>query len=367
LICGVTVGQILHIGCYTKESGGTGEGINAAERDPHTGALTAIGLRATTTSPSFLAAHPTLPVLYAVNEVASGAVGAWRITPAGAGRLAAEPLTGGDTGGDSPCHLAVTSDGRHLISTNYASGSISVHRIDPTGAIGARTDLLVHDGHGPDPERQVSAHAHMISIDPRGGPAHVVDLGTDAIYPYVLDAGRLVPSGPRVHVRAGTGPRHLARHPDGRRVYVVGEIDPTITVFEVDGHGWHERHRVPSSARDGLRQPSEIVMRADGRFLYVANRGVDTVSAFALDGAAPALVDEVDCQGVWPRHLAIVGEHLYVANERSHSIAVFDVDAASGKLSATGYPYPSPSPTCVLPATASMLTADGPNAGLVAT
>ena len=363
----MTVDQILHIGCYTRESGGTGEGVTAVERDPHTGALTPIGPIATTTSPSFLAAHPTLPVLYAVSEVPFGAVSAWRITP-----TAAEPLAGGDTGGDSPCHLAVTSDGRHLISTNYASGSVSVHQIDPTGAIGARTDLLVHDGHGPDPERQVSAHAHMISIDPRGGPAHVVDLGTDAIYPYVLDAGRLVPSGPRVHVRAGTGPRHLARHPDGRRVYVVGELDPTITVFEVDGHGWHERHRVPSSARDGLRQPSEIVVRTDGRFLYVANRGVDTVSAFALDGAAldgaaPALVDEVDCQGVWPRHLAIVGEHLYVANERSHSIAVFDVDAASGKLSATGYPYPSPSPTCVLPATASMLTVDGPNAGLVAT
>ena len=224
-----------------------------------------------------------------------------RSAPGGSPRPAAEPLTGGDTGGDSPCHLAVTSDGQHLISTNYASGSISVHRIDPTGAIGARTDLLVHDGHGPDPERQVSAHAHMISIDPRGGPAHVVDLGTDAIYPYVLDAGRLVPSGPRVHVRAGTGPRHLARHPDGRRVYVVGELDPTITVFEVDGHGWHERHRVPSSARDGLRLPSEIVVRADGRFLYVANRGVDTVRLrarrSALDGAAPALVDEVDCAG----------------------------------------------------------------------
>ncbi len=367
----MTVGQILHIGCYTRESGGTGEGVTAVERDPHTGALTSIGPIAT----------------YDVAVVPRRAPDAARAVRGQRGRIrhgqrladqreagrrrgraaAGEPLAAGATGGDSPCHLAVTSDGQHLISTNYASGSISVHRIDPTGAIGARTDLLVHDGHGPDPERQVSAHAHMISIDPRGGPAHVVDLGTDAIYPYVLDAGRLVPSGPRVHVRAGTGPRHLARHPDGRRVYVVGELDPTITVFEVDAHGWHERHRVPSSARDGLRQPSEIVVRADGRFLYVANRGVDTVSAFALDGAAPALVDEVDCQGVWPRHLAIVGEHLYVANERSHSIAVFDVDGASGKLSATGYPYPSPSPTCVLRATASMLTADGPNAGLVAT
>jgi 6-phosphogluconolactonase (cycloisomerase 2 family) len=362
LICGVTVGQILHIGCYTRESGGAGEGVTAVARDPRTGALTTIGLLAPSTSPSFLAAHPTLPVLYAVSEVAFGTVSAWRV-----GADGAEPLAGGDTGGDGPCHLAVTPDGQHLISTNYASGSVSVHLLDPTGAIGARTDLLVHDGHGPDPERQASAHAHMVSVDPRGGPFHVVDLGTDAIYPYVLDAGRLVPSGPRVHVRAGTGPRHLARHPDGRRVYVVGELDPTVTVFEVDDHGWHERHRVPSSARDGVRQPSEIAVSADGRFLYVANRGVDTVSAFAVEETAPVLVDEVDCLGEWPRHLAVVGEHLYVANERSHAIAVFDADPTSGKLSAVGDPYPSPSPACVLPATPSMMAADGPNAGLVAT
>lgn len=358
----MTVGQILHIGCYTRESGGAGEGIGAVARDPHTGALTPIGLLAPTMSPSFLAAHPTLPVLYAVNETSAGTVGAWLITPEGAAPHGHE-----STGGDSPCHLAVTPDGQHLISTNYASGSVSVHLLDPTGAIGARTDLLVHDGHGPDPERQASAHAHMISVDPRGGPALVVDLGTDAIYPYLLDAGRLVPSRPRVHLRAGTGPRHLARHPDGRRVYVAGELDPTVTVFEVDDHGWHERHRVASSARDGLPQPSEIEVSADGRFLFVANRGVDTISAFALEETAPILVDEVDCRGVWPRHFAIVGGHLYVANERSHSITVFDVDPASGKLSAAGDPYPSPSPTCVVSATPSMLAVDAPNAGMVAT
>jgi 6-phosphogluconolactonase len=346
VIYSVTDNRILHIGSYTRESGGKGLGITAVERDPHTGALTDLGLVAATPSPSFLAWHPTLPVLYAVNELRAGTVTAWRTDTGATSR--------GDTGGDSPCHLAVTPDGNHLIATNYASGSVAVHALDPSGAIGDRTDLLEHRGHGPDRERQASAHPHMVSAHP--APVLVVDLGTDAVYPYGLDQGRLVPNGPRIHLKAGTGPRHLARHPDGRRVFVVGELDPVVTVFGVDDHGWHQRHRVPASARPGLRQPSEIALGPDGRFLYVANRGANTIAVFAVDGApavddaGPALVDEVDCLGDWPRHFAVIGEHLYVANERSHSIAVFRIDAVSGNLSAIGGPHPSRSPTCVLPA-----------------
>jgi 6-phosphogluconolactonase (cycloisomerase 2 family) len=341
-------GEVLFIGCYTPETGGEGAGITAVRRDSGTGALTPLGIAARTPSPSFLTWHPTLPVLYATNELVEGAVSAWAVDGA-----SLSPLGTGETGGAHPCHLAVTPDGRHLVTTNYTSGSVAVHRLDGTGALGERTDLLVHDGAGPDPKRQERAHAHMVSPNPGGGAILVVDLGTDAVYRYELEhaTGRLVPLAPRVRTHAGSGPRHLARHPDGRRAYLVGELDASVTAYELDGASGvlHERARVTASERPDA-QPSEIAVRPDGRYVYVAVRGADTISVIALDGPAPAYVTEVPTGGHWPRHFAIIGEHLYVANERSHSVVAFRLNEDSGVPEEPGIVTPLSSPTCVLPA-----------------
>ncbi|MEV1289918.1 lactonase family protein [Micromonospora sp. NPDC049679] len=345
----MTDGEIIHIGCYTPEGGGRGGGIVAARRDPESGRLDLLGLAACTPSPSFLVRHPTLPVLYAVNEIEDGAVGAWTVT--GEGELI--PLGSRPTGGSHPCHVTVSPDGRHVISTNYGSGSLATHPIDDTGALGECSDLLAHEGHGVDPERQERPHPHMISPDPSGGSLLAVDLGTDSVYRYDLDgtAGRLVPYGARMWHRPGAGPRHLARHPDGAHCYLVGELDATLTWCEIDEAGvLHERGSIPASARAGHVQPSEVAVRADGRFLYVANRGPDTIAVFALDAGAPRYVGEVESGGRWPRHFALVGGHLYVANERSHSVGVFRIDDERGMPTALGAPVDTPSPTCIMPA-----------------
>ncbi|MFF3855248.1 lactonase family protein [Micromonospora sp. NPDC002575] len=339
---------IVHIGGYTAATGGRGEGIVAARRDPVTGALTPLGTAAATPSPSFLTRHPTLPVLYAVNELPEGAVSAFRVGPDGD----LTPLGSHGTGGAEPCHLAVTADGGHLVAANYGGGSLAVFPLDPTGAPGERSDLVVHAGHGPDPQRQEKAHCHMVSPAPDSGPLLAVDLGTDSVYRYDLDAasGRLVPRAPRVHATAGSGPRHLARHPDGRRCWLVGELDATVTAYELTADGaLHQRGRVDASARAGHVQPAEIAVGADGRFLYVGNRGVGTVSVFALAGELPELVGEVETGGEWPRHLALAGEHLYVADERADMVRVFRVDAATGVPTPVGEPVAVPSPACVRP------------------
>lgn len=341
-------GDIVHIGCYTAESGGWGTGIVAARREPLTGTLEPLGTVAVTPSPSFLARHPRLPVLYAVNELPTGTVNAWTVGPDG--RLT--ELGGAETGGDSPCHVAVTPDGRYLLTANYGSGSVAVHELTADGAPGSRTDLLTHVGHGPDPDRQDRGHTHMVSPDPTGDRLFAVDLGTDSIYRYELDraSGRLTPYGPPPRTRPGTGPRHLARHPDGRYSYVAGELDPTVAAYERDATGaLHERARVPASERAGHVQPSEIAVRPDGRFLYVANRGVGTVAVFALDDHLPRYVTEADTGGGWPRHFAIIGSHLYVADERAHFVLTFSIDGDDGGLTRVGEPLETFSPTCILP------------------
>ncbi|NHO83259.1 lactonase family protein [Micromonospora sp. CMU55-4] len=346
---GAVTGQdeIVHIGGYTAETGGRGEGVVAARRDRATGGLTPLGVVAVTPSPSFLARHPALPVLYACNELPDGRVGAFRVAPDGD----LTPLGERPSGGAEPCHVAVAPDGRHLFVANYGGGSVAVFGLDAEGVPGERADLVRHEGHGPDTDRQEHAHCHMVSPDPAGGALLAVDLGTDSVYRYDVDAGsgRLTPREPRVSTPPGTGPRHLARHPDGRRAWLVGELDATVTAYDLTPDGPRERARVDASGRAGHVQPSEVSVGPGGRFLYVGNRGVGTVAVFALDGEAPELVAEVDTGGEWPRHFAFAGEHLYVADERADMIRIFRVDPVSGVPEVTGEPVPVASPTCFLP------------------
>ncbi|WP_431882976.1 lactonase family protein [Micromonospora gifhornensis] len=341
-------GEIVYIGGYTAHSGGRGAGIVAVRRDRDSGELTSLGTVAVAASPSFLARHPRRPVLYAVNELPDGQVSAWQVGPEGE----LTEIGSWATGGAEPCHLAVAPDGRFLFVANYGGGSVTVFPLDADGVPGERSDVVEHSGHGPDPERQERAHAHMVSPGVGGKPLLAVDLGTDSIYRYDLDAasGRLVPRPPRVRTPAGAGPRHLAWHPDGRRCYVSGELDRSVLVYEADEDSvLHQRGRVDASDRAGHVQPSEIAVDADGRHLYLANRGVGTISVFALGAGLPELVDEVETGGEWPRHFVLIGAHLYVADERADMVRTFRVDRETGVPVAIGEPLPIPSPTCVLP------------------
>ncbi|GAB3152283.1 lactonase family protein [Micromonospora sonneratiae] len=340
-------GGLVYLGCYTGESGGQGQGVVAARRDPASGALEVLGTVAATPSPSFLARHPSLPVLYAVNELADGTASAWAVAPDGGLR----GLGVWSTGGADPCHLSVAPDGGYLFVANYGSGSVGLLPLDGAGVPSDYTDLVTHEGHGADPDRQERAHAHMVSPDPLGGALLAVDLGTDSLYRYDLDraAGRLLPQLPPVRTDPGCGPRHLARHPDGLRCFVVGELDGTVITYGLDvGGTLHERGRVAATERTGPVHPSEVAVRPDGRFLYVANRGVGTVAVFALDDELPRLVAEVDTGGQWPRHFALIGSHLYVADERAHAVGVFAVDPVTGVPDRVGEPVSVSSPTCVL-------------------
>ena len=205
-------------------------GVYAFTFDEATGTLSARGSFAGIANPSFIAVHPNRQWLYAVSETSMeqdgvpGAVWALGCTRAPWGFT---PINQQASGGDWPCHLALHSSGRWLLVSNYASGTVGVFPILEDGALGEMSDLARHAGRGPHPVRQQGPHAHSTTFAPDERFAIVADLGLDALAVYAFDpaAGRLQAHA-QVATRAGAGPRHMAFHPNGERLYVakVGDV-----------------------------------------------------------------------------------------------------------------------------------------------
>lgn len=344
--------RLVYIGGYTAGSNGRGEGITVFGQDAQTGALEPLGLAAATPGPSFLAWHPSGRYLYAVDESNDGGVAAFAVEPSGLLRL----LNRESSGGATPCYVTVHPSGRFLLSANYTSGSVVVHPIEPDGVLGERTDLVQHTGTGPDERRQSAPHAHQVRVDLVGEHVLAVDLGTDTVYVYRLNSStgklELVSEG---KTEPGAGPRHLAFGTDDR-LYVAGELDSTVTVFRYyAASGKLERLSTsPASigtTPDGVRNyPSEIATSPDGRFVYVANRGLDVISVLAVEGETVRPVADVPVGGEWPRHFAIIGDFLYVANQNSDNVVCFRRDEETGLLATPGTSVAVPTPACILAA-----------------
>ncbi|MEU6849780.1 lactonase family protein [Actinacidiphila alni] len=342
----------LYLGTYTTSAA---QGIGLAAYDPATGAITGGGTLAGVANPSWLAVSGNR--LYAVNEQSDGAVTAIAL-PDGDGAptvLGAQP-----TGGSGPCHLSVTPDGGHVLSANYDSGSVAVHPVGADGGLLPRTDLVRHTGSGPDPDRQDGPHAHMVLSDPAGRYVLAVDLGTDSVYTYRLDTatGKLAAVS-RAAVTPGSGPRHLAFHPSGRFAYLANELGDSVIVCGYDPDSGTvtpgaPQPTVPAGSEPGERNyPAEVVVSPDGAFVYVSNRGHNSVARFraAADGGTLTLVDAVPTGGAYPRHIALGadGALLFAANQNGGSVTVFRRDAATGALTAAGAPFAAPTPVCVVP------------------
>jgi 6-phosphogluconolactonase len=323
--------ELAIIGCYGGALG-RGEGILVTRIEGTE--LAPLSPAYPVESPSFLVWHPTLPVVYAVSETQEGEVVSLGIDGDGGlhetGRSA--------TGGVYPCHLAVDWRRGALVAANYESGTVSVHHLAADGAVGERTHEVRHTRGGPHP-RQRSAHPHHVHVVADG--VLVVDLGGDAIYRYGLDPDlRLVPTADPVAFPPGTGPRHVVIN--GSRWYVSGELSASVLALSPTGQLLGD---APATSRDDPPTlPSEIALSADGRFVYLANRGPDTVSVFTVDGLTP--VGEVPT-GRWPRHIALAGGLLYVANEQSHEVTTMSIDPGSGRPEPVAT-LATPSPTCVL-------------------
>ncbi|MFC4463332.1 lactonase family protein [Streptomyces xiangluensis] len=332
------------IGSFTAAGG---PGVLTAALDEDSGALRVLSSVDSVPDPSYLALSPAGDMLYAVSETAEGAVAAYRVK-GDKPELAGPPVP---VDGSGPTHLCVQAG--HVLTANYGSGSVSAVPLRADGSLeGAASGVLQHSGSGPHILRQQGPHAHQVQPDPSGRWAVSVDLGTDSVRVCALRDGTL-----EVHheiaLRPGSGPRHLAFHPDGEHAYVVNELAPTVTVCRWDAADGTLRPvgetPVLPVAPDGDAYPSGIVVSPDGRFVWTATRGQDVLSVLAADADELRPVITVPCGGNWPRALALdpSGRFLYVANERSGDVTWFALDPDTG-TPRRGGSIEAPAASCVV-------------------
>ena len=336
-----------YIGSFTTDGG---RGVTTAALDPATGALRALHhTGAAVPNPSYLLASDGL--LYTVCETDPGAAAVLAPAAADALVLQGQPVA---VHADTPTHLAAAA-GR-LFTANYGSGSVSALPLRADGTLDGRVSVHPHRGDGPVRDRQQGPHAHAVVPDPSGRRLLAVDLGTDSVWIHRLEEGGGAPGTPReVRLRAGSGPRHLRFHPSGICAYLVNELDPTVTVcrWEAESGDLEPLREVRLLPRNttGPALPSEIVVRPDGRFAWVATRGADSITVLALDetGEEPEVVGSVSCGGHWPRDLALhpSGRWMYAANERSGDVTWFAADRTTGIPERAGA-LTAPAASCVV-------------------
>jgi 6-phosphogluconolactonase (cycloisomerase 2 family) len=351
---------------------GNGRGIHIFKADRATGALAPAGVYELGTSPSHLVVNAAGTRLYSANETdrfgdgKEGTVSAFAIDPAdGSLKL----LNSVGSGGKGPTYISLHPAGRQLFVANYFGGSVAVLPVRDDGRLVDASDVKRDEGKvGPTKARNAprgsfavsghdSAHAHMIQADPAGRFVLHADLGLDRIFVWKFDAakGTLAPNDPpAVELPPGDGPRHFHFHPGGRWVYSIQEEGSTVVLFDYDPVAGRLTARQTVSTLPagfaGSNFCSEILVSADGRFVYAGNRLHDSIAIFAVgrDGALTYVVEEWT-RGDYPRSFAFdpTGRFLYCCNQRADHVTIFKVDPKSGGLAFTGEYVPVGNPSCV--------------------
>lgn len=341
----------------SKES----RGIYHCTLNPESGAISDPTLAAEVDGPGFLAMHPNGSVLYAVCSIdGKPSVAAYSIRRA-EGAPTLERLDAVEIGDGGAAHVAVDSRGSMLLTAQYGGGSVAVFSLAGDGSIRERTQLIEHEGaSGVLPKRQSRPHPHWVGFSPDQRFAFVPDLGLDqvVIYRVDVDAARITPHGIGT-LPPGSGPRHMKFHRSGRWVYVLNELDLSVSKFDYDANAGTMtlEETVPTVPKEQLAQEkfasaSEIRVHPSGRFAFTANRGHDTITAFTVnpeDGTL-SVIEREPIRGATPRNFNLdpSGRWLIAAGQDSHTLTVFEVDRETGQLTYHRSCVFAPSPICVL-------------------
>lgn len=346
--------QVVWIGTTTP-SNGPSKGIYRCVFDASKGRLSTPVLAAKISSPGFLTLNQSGTRLYSVGRIGDeSCVAAFEVMDEAPylWRLNSQPI--GDGGS---AHVSLDRDDRLLFTAQYGGGSVAVYPIDEKGYIQSQTQLVKHTGSGPNPARQKSPHPHWTGVSQSNAYLYVPDLGLDRVVYYEIDhANAAIRSKGMGICPPGGGPRHMKFHPSNRWAYVLNELQLSVTTFNYNAesgslHPIQTLSALPENLREGFNSGSEIRIHPNGRFLYTANRGHDSITVFEIDTTSGLLTfkEREPVRGSWPRNFNIdpTGKWLIAAGRNSNTLSVFEIDSREGLLLYTQHTVNCPTPICV--------------------
>lgn len=349
----------VYVGTYTQ--GSDSLGIYQLQMEGDTGKLSYVNTTVDVVNPSFLAIHPSKKYLYAVNEIGNyqgkktGAISSFSIN-ARTGHL--KFLNQQSSKGAAPCHLVVDATGKYVLVANYSGGNVCSLPIQNNGTLKTSGSFIQHAGSSIT-SRQTAPHAHSINLDPSNRHAVVADLGIDQLLVYKFNQadGTLTPNSiPGIKMAPGAGPRHFTFHPTGKWGYVINELNRTVTAMNYNSkNGAFQKLQTISTVPEGTRakgnSTAEIQVHPSGKFLYGSNRGPNTIAMYQVNQQTGKLtaIGYQPTGGEIPRNFKIdpTGNFLLVANQNTHNIVVFQIDSNTGLLKTTGMEIHVPKPVCI--------------------
>ena len=320
----------LFVGTYTDAES---EGIYKMQFDTETGKITNSTLAAEITSPSYLAISSKKDFLYAVQEINDFEDGAGAVTAFSMENNSLTELQTVSSMGAHPCHISLSPTGNKVAISNYTGGNASVYQVGADGRLTGPSAFMNHK----EIDTTKAPHAHMaqwVNED-----IYIADLGLDAVLAYDDKDAEMAKPKITLPLPEGAGPRHFTTTQNGNFLYVINELNSSITVFEKDASGNYSSKQNESTLAADFNGESfcaDIHVSADGKFLYGSNRGENTIVIFSIDQQTGllSLVGRESVKGDWPRNFTLdpTGKFLLVANQKSNNITVFKRDQEKGTL-----------------------------------
>lgn len=344
------------VGTYTAND--QSSGVFVYSFDTKTGAIKAVD-SVVSSNPSFVAVSANKKYVYAVNENGDSTNNAGGVSAFSFKNGKLKKINEQSSGGNYPCYITVSNNGKWLFAGNYGTGNFSQYPLNADGSIGTATNNIRHFGKGPNAERQEGPHVHGTFLTNDNKLLLVPDLGTDKIMLYDFDAvsGKLTEAkNPHIAFPGGSGPRHIAIHPSQKYLYAIEELTGSVAAFRfAASQSKTTLFQTISSVQEdykGSAGSADIHVSPDGKFLYASNRGESntlaiysinqTTGVLTLKGFQPVL-------GLTPRNFNFdpTGNFLLVANQNSNDIVVFKVNHQTGLLKDTGKRVNVHAPVCI--------------------
>lgn len=339
-----------YVGTYTK---GDSKGIYSFALDTTAEKITAIKVAAELDNPTYLNISDDNQYLYAVAKKGeSGGVTGYSINSQ---TLELTPINTQLSTGSSPCHVSIDHNRSFLLSANYHKGTVESYMLNrTTGNISEPVSVIQHNGSGPDP-RQEKAHTHFAGFTPDENYVAVVELGTDQLITYKIDSmGKLTESS-ILTMKPGSGPRHLAFHPNKKFAYLMTEFSSEVIAlkYNAEDGSFKEIQSIKTIPADFTEnnQGSAIHLSSDGRFVYAGNRGHNSLAVFAVNEESGELsfVERVSTEGDWPRDFSLDPSEAFLlaSNQNSGNLVLYSRNQETGKLTLLQSDVAVPYPVCI--------------------